>query len=64
MAHGEALTVDLITRLIADSNLELRQEVQRLKLQLGNNNSRATEYEVETIDDSVQCQESLDVIKS
>lgn len=64
MANGEGLTVDLITRLIADSNIQLRQEIDRLKSQLETNTNRATDYVAETIDDTVTCQESLDVIKS
>lgn len=58
------LTVDLITRLIAESTINLRQEVERLRSQVEIDTRRVTDYVTESIDENIQCQESLDVVKS
>ncbi|XP_049317009.1 uncharacterized protein LOC125779782 [Bactrocera dorsalis] len=64
MANGDALTVDLITRLIADSNIALREEVEQLRSQITVNTTSATDFLTQTIDDNIACLESLDVVKS
>lgn len=64
MTNEAGLTVDLITRLIAESNITLRQEIDRLKNQVEIETHRVTDFQTEIINDNIQCHESLDVIKS
>lgn len=64
MAYGDTLSIDLITRLIVDSNITLRQVIHRLIAQVDVETYRATDYVAQTLNENIPCQESLDVIKS
>lgn len=55
-----ALTIDLITRLIADSIITVKRRQRQVDVEI----RRATNYVAETINENIQCQESLDVINS
>lgn len=58
--------MDVVSRLIAASTASLRSEVEQVKRQLQalSNSDNVAEYATESIDSTINCEESLDVIKS
>uniref|UniRef100_W8BTR9 Retrovirus-related Gag polyprotein from transposon gypsy n=1 Tax=Ceratitis capitata TaxID=7213 RepID=W8BTR9_CERCA len=63
---NNSMNMDVVSRLIAASTASLRTELEQVRLQLRNlsSNNNVTEYSVESIDSTIHCDESLDVIKS
>ncbi|EAL58749.1 gag protein [Wolbachia endosymbiont of Drosophila ananassae] len=60
----QTLTSDLIVRLIANNLTPLHEEIKTLRSLLDSKSNLVTEFQIEQIDDTIPCDETLEIVKS